>query len=57
MLRLSVKPGEYIKIGKDVKVCVTKVDGGRLLRLDIDAPKDMLVLRSELIEPELKTGV
>ena len=49
MLRLGVKPGEYVQIGDDIKVCVTKAQG-RLLRLDIQAPKDVLILRGELIE-------
>ena len=51
MLSLGVKPGEYVQIGEDIRVCVTQAKG-RLLRLSIQAPKDMLILRSDLIEPE-----
>ena len=49
MLTLGVKPGEYVQIGDDIKVSVKQAKG-RLLRLDIVAPREMLVLRGELIE-------
>ncbi len=48
MLVLGRKPGEYIMIGEKIKVGVVKVDGE--LRMTIDAPKDMLVLRGEVYE-------
>ena len=49
MLTLTVLPGEYIQIGDDIKVCVQKGRTGKL-RLAIDAPKDVLILRDKVIE-------
>ena len=49
MLMLTIKPGEYIKIGDNIKVCVTK--GKReMLMLGIEAPKEVLILRDKVIE-------
>lgn len=48
MLILSRKIGESIVIGKDVVVTVRETHGGRI-RLSIEAPSDVLVLRKELI--------
>ena len=53
MLVLSRKIGESIVIGGDVVVTVREMHGGRI-RLAIEAPSDVLVLRKELIgEPSL----
>lgn len=49
MLILQRKPGEAFRIGKDIVVSVVSVESGRV-RLAIDAPKDIPILRSELIE-------
>jgi carbon storage regulator len=49
MLVLSRKIGESIIIGKDVVVTVCEMRGGRM-RLAIEAPRDVLVLRKELVE-------
>ena len=48
MLVLSRKIGESILIGEDVVVTVRETHGGRI-RLAIEAPRDVLVLRSELV--------
>jgi carbon storage regulator len=48
MLVLSRKIGESIVIGRDVVVTVRETRGGRI-RLSIEAPQDVLVLRKELI--------
>jgi carbon storage regulator len=48
MLVLSRKIRESIVIGKDV-VTVCEMHGGRV-RLAIEAPRDVLVLRKELVE-------
>lgn len=47
MLVLSRKTGETIQIGENVFVRVVEVKGGRV-RLSIDAPKDVRILREEL---------
>ena len=49
MLVLSRKIGESIVIGKDVIVTVCEMHVGRM-RLAIEAPRDVLVLRKELVE-------
>jgi carbon storage regulator len=49
MLVLSRKIGESIVIGKDIVVTVCEMHGGRM-RLAIEAPRDVLVLRKELVE-------
>lgn len=49
MLVLSRKIGESIIIGDSIVVTVTRVAGNRLT-LGIDAPADVRILRSELVE-------
>lgn len=50
MLVLTRKIGEKIVI--DGRVTITVLDLGRgKIRLGIDAPRDMEILRSELIDP------
>ena len=49
MLILQRKAGQSLTIGQDVTVTVLSVDGGRV-RISIDAPKDIPILRSELLE-------
>ena len=47
MLVLSRKPGEKILIGSDVTVTIVRV-GPNTVRLGIDAPRDMNIVREEL---------
>ena len=47
MLVLSRKEKERIKLGESIVVTVVRVTGDRV-RLGIEAPSDMLVLREEL---------
>ena len=47
MLVLSRKPGERILIGEDVKITVVRI-GPNTVRLGIDAPRDMNIVREEL---------
>ena len=47
MLILSRKKGERIRIGDDVEIVVQRFQGDKV-RIGIDAPKDVLILRSEL---------
>ena len=49
MLVLSRKIGESIQIDGGIRVTVTQVRGGRV-RLSIEAPAEMRVLRKELTE-------
>ncbi|MBC8868524.1 MAG: carbon storage regulator [Planctomycetes bacterium] len=49
MLVLSRKRGEEIVIDGQIKVTVLKVQGGRV-RIGIDAPESVRVLRKELPE-------
>lgn len=50
MLALGRKPGEYVMIGEDIMVKVIKVEDG--LRLAIEAPKHLTILRGELYEAQ-----
>jgi carbon storage regulator len=49
MLVLSRKVGERIQIGRNICIMVTRVDGGKV-RLGIDAPRDVSVLRGEIAD-------
>ncbi len=49
MLILQRKAGESLVIGENITVTVVSVDSGRV-RLAIDAPSDVSILRSELIK-------
>ena len=49
MLVLSRKENESILIGDDIKLIVTKIGGGRV-RIGIEAPDDVVILRSEVKE-------
>lgn len=49
MLVLGRKPGEYIMIGPNVMVKVIRSDEGDL-RLAIDAPKSINIVRGEVFE-------
>ncbi|MCH2182731.1 MAG: carbon storage regulator [Mariniblastus sp.] len=50
MLVLSRKESEKIRLGEEVILTVVRVSGDRV-RLGIQAPADMLILREEL-DPE-----
>lgn len=47
MLVLSRKPGEKIRIGDDVAVTVVRI-GPNTVRIGIEAPREMSILREEL---------
>lgn len=47
MLILQRRAGESLYIGEQIKITVVSVDPGRV-RLAIDAPQDITILRSEL---------
>jgi carbon storage regulator len=48
MLTLTRRIGETVSIGADIKVVVLGVNG-RQCRIGIDAPKDVTVLREEVV--------
>ncbi|MDR1943893.1 MAG: carbon storage regulator CsrA [Synergistaceae bacterium] len=47
MLVLSRKPGEALRVGDDVEITVVEVKGD-MVRLGIDAPRNVSVWRKEL---------
>ncbi len=53
MLVLSRKIGESIQIAGGIRVTVTEVRGGRV-RLSIEAPADVRVLRKEIADAATK---
>jgi len=51
MLVLGRKPGEYVVIDNKIKVKVVKSEDGHL-RLAIDAPRDIPIIRGEVLEKQ-----
>jgi carbon storage regulator len=51
MLVLSRKPGEKILIGDNVTITIVRI-GPNTVRLGIDAPRDMNIVRDELTHPQ-----
>jgi carbon storage regulator len=49
MLVLTRKPGEKIIIGDNITLVVCELEGNKV-RLAIDAPRDVRILRAELID-------
>lgn len=49
MLSLQLKTGDYMTIGKEVVVQLDHVSGDRC-KLMVQAPKDMAILRGEVLE-------
>lgn len=49
MLVLARKVDQAIWIGPDVRLMVTQIDRNTV-RIGIDAPRDMVIVREELIE-------
>ena len=47
MLVLSRKEGERLKLGESIVLTIVRVNGDKV-RLGIEAPEDVLVLREEL---------
>ncbi|MDD3693092.1 MAG: carbon storage regulator [Oscillospiraceae bacterium] len=48
MLIISRKPGESFLIGQDIVVTVLEIDGK--VRIGIDAPPDVTILRKEILD-------
>lgn len=49
MLVLSRKPGERIFIGDDIVITLVRVSG-QTVRIGIKAPKEIKIMREELLE-------
>ena len=52
MLRMSVKNGEYIMVGDDVKIVFLGGSGGQT-RIMVEAPKEVNIARSKAIEKRI----
>ena len=52
MLKLTVKPGEYLLIGNEVKV-VFAGGSANNLRILVDAPRSMNIARSSALEKKM----
>ncbi len=50
MLILGRKVGESLSIGEQITITILSVDAGGNVSIGINAPKDLLILRSELKE-------
>lgn len=53
MLILTRKPGESLMIGDEIRVMIAdppNIPGNKSVRIGIDAPKDVHIVRDELIE-------
>ncbi|MGL5260069.1 MAG: carbon storage regulator [Lachnospiraceae bacterium] len=55
MLRMSVKNGEYIMVGDDVKIVFLGGGAGQT-RIMIDAPKEVNIARSRAIEKRIENS-
>jgi carbon storage regulator len=55
MLVLTRSSGETITIGNDIKLTVTRIKG-RTVRIAVEAPAGMKILRGELIPGKHLTG-
>ncbi len=55
MLVLSRKESEKIMLGDSIVLTIVRVSGDRV-RLGIEAPSDMLILRKELEDSDHKPG-
>ena len=56
MLILTRRPGESIQVGNDIEISVLEIRGNQV-RIGINAPAEILVLRTELLEskPQAET--
>jgi carbon storage regulator len=50
MLILTRKTGEKIKIGADIEIVIVEISGMNQVKIGINAPKGILILREEVYE-------
>ena len=50
MMIVTLRPGEAIQIGPDVRVAAIEVKSGGSARIGVEAPRHVKVLRSELTD-------
>lgn len=51
MLVITRQPGSSILIGDDVKITILEVSGDKI-KIGIDAPKQVRIMRSEVLDTE-----
>jgi len=56
MLSLTMREGDYLMIGKDIKLTFEKVVGDNKMYIHIDAPKSVEILRDKVYERALEDG-
>ena len=57
MLVLTRQPGESVTIGDDIVVTVLEVRGYNQIRIGIEAPDNIRIVRTELLErPQIELG-
>ena len=56
MLVLSRKPGQAILIGDDIEISIVEVRGDTV-RIGINAPRNITILRQELMAEVAKTNI
>lgn len=49
MLVIQRRPGEEFVIGEDIKVVVLEVKSGMAVRIGIEAPREVPIMRSEVL--------
>lgn len=54
MLKLTMKPGEYINIGNDIKVIFSGGSANNMHIL-VDAPREFNIVRNRVLERNAKT--
>ena len=57
MLLLNRKSQQSVHVGEDVVVRVISVFADGTVRLGFEAPKNKLILREELIQPQPSSGI
>lgn len=56
MLVLNRKKGEKILVNDDITITIVKV-GGSIVRIGLDAPKNVKIVRAELVEERKESDV
>lgn len=52
MLMLSRKFGEQIMVGDDICITIGQMSYNHIVRIGIDAPKEVVILRKELYDKD-----